>query len=435
MFGGSDPGKKMRRWNNASSTLWGNRLVCFLAGLLVAKLLIDASCSSSLGAPTGASTAGAPTGNTAAASSTSSTTSTTSTSTERRRTTEDDDDTTLYDSGAVDAGKYVEFTSARRPTKLLSDGNLGPLSVAERLRLLELKVASSINWMSNPRLGSMETVKCQSMKKFGDINVCLDRIRKNDCIVYDFGLRKEPDLGFFFAEEYGCEVHGFDPSPISVEYFEKNKDKVDALKKYHFHPVGASGTDGDLTLFEYNWGQVSSVQYPYHLDRDQCKDRDSGPSEEEKRFGSKICQSVKPSEFQKPFKLAVRTLWTIMKSLGHTHLDLLKIDVEGSEYQFLEEAFDTLGCLPVEQIAMEFHHHSLDPRYGGGSSPNVNGIALQMQACGHDLFFVRDRDGGHCDGHKWWFDAGLMFRYQHVSFMKNGEKLPQPTKISVPGFD
>jgi hypothetical protein len=36
----------------------------------------------------------------------------------------------------------------------------------------------------------------------------------------------------------------------------------------------------------------------------------------------------------------------------------------GSEYAFLEHAFDTLGCLPCDQLTVEWHHFPLDPRYG-----------------------------------------------------------------------
>jgi hypothetical protein len=52
-----------------------------------------------------------------------------------------------------------------------------------------------------------------------------------------------------------------------------------------------------------------------------------------------------------PPQLPVRTLSTLMKSLGHTHLSVLKLDVEGSEYAFLNEALD-YGCPPVDQITL-----------------------------------------------------------------------------------
>lgn len=40
--------------------------------------------------------------------------------------------------------------------------------------------------------------------------------------------------------------------------------------------------------------------------------------------------------------------------LGHRRLSVLKLDIEGAEYQVLE---DVLGSgIPVDQILVEFHH-------------------------------------------------------------------------------
>ena len=36
----------------------------------------------------------------------------------------------------------------------------------------------------------------------------------------------------------------------------------------------------------------------------------------------------------------------------------MKMDVEGSEYLILQDAFDRMGCPPIDQLAIEFHHFS-----------------------------------------------------------------------------
>ncbi len=80
------------------------------------------------------------------------------------------------------------------------------------------------------------------------------------------------------------------------------------------------------------------------------------------------------------WKAEVKTLSTIMRELGHKHINILKVDIEGSEYLFLEEMFDTMGCPPVDQLIIEWHHFSLDKRYG--ASPEINTIVNFLHTCG-----------------------------------------------------
>jgi Methyltransferase FkbM domain len=50
-------------------------------------------------------------------------------------------------------------------------------------------------------------------------------------------------------------------------------------------------------------------------------------------------------------KLPVKRLATIMKELGHTRLDVLKMDIEGDEYDVLRDIAD----IPIRQILVEMH--------------------------------------------------------------------------------
>lgn len=88
----------------------------------------------------------------------------------------------------------------------------------------------------------------------------------------------------------------------------------------------------------------------------------------------------------KRFKLPVKTLPTIIRQLGHQGrtIDILKVDVEGSEYAFLENLLDSSGGCPsfINQVTLEWHHFSWDARYGEGSAPSINAIATLLHTCG-----------------------------------------------------
>lgn len=45
---------------------------------------------------------------------------------------------------------------------------------------------------------------------------------------------------------------------------------------------------------------------------------------------------------------------TLLKQNGHDHIDLLKLDIEGSEYGVLDHLLEKQ--IPVRQILVEYHH-------------------------------------------------------------------------------
>lgn len=83
---------------------------------------------------------------------------------------------------------------------------------------------------------------------------------ESPCLVYDFGIRQQPEFGIALAKHAGCEVHGFDPSPVALQWFAKAKERGELPSNYHFHPYGAGGVDGTVTLSQYDWDQVRSAR-------------------------------------------------------------------------------------------------------------------------------------------------------------------------------
>lgn len=297
-----------------------------------------------------------------------------------------------------------------------TDKHGNQLSLEARIRYLELKTNSFMNFGSNPFFGLVANPslcqKSSTLQEFGckagregvhgnnlkcaglfDHEVCLDELpkpgtkqespeaggKKNSddppCLIYDFGIRAQPQFGATMARDFGCEVHGFDPSPVSIDWWDSDGAKeLRELPNYHFHPYGAGGVDGVVTLKEYNWGQVSILRYPtYTLD---CQGKDP-------------CSLV--FHDSKAFELPVKTLPTIIKELGHEGktIDVLKVDVEGSEYAFLENLLDSIGGCPdfIKQISLEWHHFSWDSKYGEGASPSINAIVTLLHTCGLKSFW------------------------------------------------
>jgi len=318
------------------------------------------------------------------------------------------------------------------PSYFVAVEDLKVTNLEQRVKYLETKLNAYLAFTSDPFLANNAPATCNNEVEILDIAcekgsqcdidgqiVCLDtfptvglsntkKSEKKNCIVYDFGIRESPEYGLAFAKPaFDCEVVGFDPSPISVAWWNDKKEEIRAkYPGYSFQAVGAAGHDGSLELREYDWGQVSIIEFPT-LTVDVTRCRDDGQCKYHKYEG------------QKSYSIPVKTLSTIMKELGHKRINLMKIDVEGSEYTFLEKMIDDLSCRRVDQITMEWHHYNYDIRYGVTSSPQRNlVVALLSERCGLEQFWTYDGAKGWPSNQKMYTEMGMTLYYTLTSFKR-----------------
>jgi hypothetical protein len=137
---------------------------------------------------------------------------------------------------------------------------------------------------------------------------------KAGAVVYSFGAGTEISFDTESAGLFGCEVHCFDPTPSVERAFANYRPGQPVGKgKFWYHPVGL--------------GPVSLG--PKNTDDLVLEDR----------------------------KCQVKRLSEIAAELGHAHVDILKIDIEGGEMAALTEILSSgmLAKLAVKQLLVEFH--------------------------------------------------------------------------------
>ena len=132
-------------------------------------------------------------------------------------------------------------------------------------------------------------------------------------LVYSLGLSENLSFDLGMIQQYGATVHGFDPTKESQRFVAKSHLPTD----FHYYPLAVAGHDGQLDLYE-RMGKGGRKKGACFL-RASCK-----------------------------------KISSLIQELEHSRLDILKIDVEGSEYPILEDV--CLKGIPVSQIAVEFHH-------------------------------------------------------------------------------
>ena len=142
-----------------------------------------------------------------------------------------------------------------------------------------------------------------------------------ESVVYSFGVGTDISFDLELIRRFGMRVHGFDPTPRAIAWVKSQ----DLPEKFIFHDYGIAGHDGNV-LFR-------APENPNHVS-----------------YSVVSRGSLKTPLIEAP----VRRLATIVKNLGHEKIDVLKMDIEGAEYEVVEDlvSFEK----PVNQLLVEFHH-------------------------------------------------------------------------------
>lgn len=172
-----------------------------------------------------------------------------------------------------------------------------------------------------------------------------------DSIVYSVGVGQDISFDLELINAYHLTVHAFDPTPRSIEWLKKQR----LSEQFVFHPIGIAGFDGLAAFHPPKDPAYVSYSLVQHAQQDAAE----------------------------VVKSPVRRLGSIMNELGHGHVDLLKIDIEGAEYDVIQDLIDQ--CLPVRQILVEFHH-----RFPSVGIKKTREAIASLNDAGYRIFFVSD---------------------------------------------
>jgi FkbM family methyltransferase len=179
--------------------------------------------------------------------------------------------------------------------------------------------------------------------------VCPKLLENPNCVVYAVGIGMFPEFDAILADKYGCEVHSFDPSPTGRDAIAKLKSSGKMPPNMRDHDLGISDRDGELTVY----ASLTGVMFTK-----ECTERNVDAS------ANKTCADSAVT-------FPVKTIATVMKELGHTHLTMLKVDTEGGEeHDFMEWSLS--GVLArVDAVCAEFHYYSTFGYGDQGDKPTL----------------------------------------------------------------
>lgn len=175
---------------------------------------------------------------------------------------------------------------------------------------------------------------------------------KDDLTVYSFGIGEDLSFSEAVMERFHPNIYAFDPTPRAVKYVSEHK--LSSNDKFTFEAIGLSDKDEETRFFlPVNEAYVSGSAVAH-------------------KGVKKVGIDVK-----------MECLATIVARYGHKKIDVLKMDIEGSEFA----VFENMDVCPVDigQICLEIHDRFFDD-----GLKRLQDLRIKMKKLGYELIFVSE---------------------------------------------
>tara|TARA_R110001632_G_scaffold101693_1_gene209579 strand:- start:6372 stop:7064 length:693 start_codon:yes stop_codon:yes gene_type:complete len=140
-------------------------------------------------------------------------------------------------------------------------------------------------------------------------------------VIYSFGIGEDISFDKELIKEFKCHVYGFDPTPKSINWCEEQT----LPDNFKFFKYGLANKTGVVT---------------FNL-----------PKNENHVSGSII--NHKNVSIEDSIDVDMKSFKDIIGIFKHKKIDVIKMDIEGSEYDTLESIF--MSGIQINQIVVEFH--------------------------------------------------------------------------------
>ena len=167
---------------------------------------------------------------------------------------------------------------------------------------------------------------------------------ENNLTVIDVGCNRGQTIEFFLNIDKQARIYGFEPNPLLFNNLVKKHSSNSNIK---IRNVGISSKAGKLPFYQNIMDETSTFekvnQASHYLKK---KAKVLGVATDKLIFST--------------YDVEVMTLSTFIREHEEVFIDIIKIDVEGHEYDCLKGIFDsTLSNYPIKFIQIESHNNDM----------------------------------------------------------------------------
>ena len=217
--------------------------------------------------------------------------------------------------------------------------------------------------------------------KYGGWTIPVNLLDKNS-ICYCAGAGEDISFDIGLIYRYGCDVYTIDPTPRAINHVAYIKQMVSASKNAHINK-------NSNNAYHIQPSQLHHLIFiPNGLWKEDTIMKFYAPKTPTHVSHSILNLQKTDHYFEAPCKKVA----TLMKELGHDHIDLLKLDIEGAEYAVIDSILE--DNLDIRCICVEFDE------FAGANKQNNSDLtesALRVQQridalykAGYTLIYKKD---------------------------------------------
>ncbi len=170
------------------------------------------------------------------------------------------------------------------------------------------------------------------------------RFKRSPSLVFDLGSNVGFSVMHFRLCFPGAEIHAFEPDPRSFARLERNLAGWRGITLHHMAVAGCDGTRGLLQARE-TWASTLTP----------------------------------PTQPTSGVPVQTRKLQSLITELGATQVDLVKFDIEGTEWELLSDAH---ACERITAMVGELHFDMLPDSVNAGFLPALDAFMLSVVSQG-----------------------------------------------------